>query len=64
VAKVISTQSKQQLPVDLIVQAAAIFYHVTPYRFSHGIKVLIFAITGAVERSGPPRVIDRERCES
>jgi hypothetical protein len=49
VAKVTSTKPKQQLHLDLIVQEATIFYHDTPYRFSHGIEALILAITGEVE---------------
>jgi hypothetical protein len=50
VAKVTFTEPKQQLHLDLIVQEATIFYHDTPYRFSHGIEALIFAITREVER--------------
>jgi hypothetical protein len=50
VAKVTSTESTQQLPVDFTIQEATIFYRDTPYRFSHGIEALIFAITREVER--------------
>ena len=55
VAKVTSTKSKQQLPIDLTIQEATIFYHDTPYRFSHGIEALIFAITQDVERFLKPQ---------
>jgi hypothetical protein len=55
VAKVTSTESTQQLPVDLTIQEATIFYHDTPYRFSHGIEALIFAITREVEQFLKPR---------
>jgi hypothetical protein len=55
VAKVISTESKQQLPIELTIQEATIFYHETPYRFSHGIEALIFAITHDVERFLKPQ---------
>ena len=55
VAKVTSTEFKQQLSIDLTVQEATIFYRDTPNRFSHGIEALIFAITRDVERFLKPR---------
>jgi len=55
VAKVTSTESTQQLPVDLTIQGASIFYRDTPYRFSHGIEALIVAITRDVEQFLKPR---------
>jgi hypothetical protein len=55
VAKVTSTESKQQLSIDLTVQEAIIFYNDTPYRFSRGIEALIFAITREVEQFLGPR---------
>ena len=55
VAKVTSTASTQQLPVDLTIQGARIFYRDTPYLFSHGIEALIVAITSDVEQFLKPR---------
>ena len=55
VAKVTSTESKQQLHVDLIIQEATVFYHDRPYRFSQGLEALISAITREVERFLKPQ---------
>jgi hypothetical protein len=52
VAKVTSTESKQQLHVDLIIQEAT---NDKPYRFSQGLEALISAITREVERFLKPQ---------
>ena len=50
VAKVISSNPPQELPLDFIIHAASIFYCDKIYRLATGIEALILAITADVER--------------
>jgi hypothetical protein len=52
---VTSTESKEQLSVDLTIEGARIFYRETSYQLSEGIEALIVAITRDVERFLQPR---------
>jgi hypothetical protein len=55
VARVTSTEPTQQLPLDLTIQGASIFYRDRLYRFSHDIEALIRVITREVEQFLKPR---------
>jgi hypothetical protein len=55
VARVTSTEPTQQLPLDLTIQGASIFYRDRLYRFSHDIEALIRVITREVEQILKPR---------
>jgi hypothetical protein len=55
VAKVTSTELAQQLPLDLTIQGASIFYRDQPYRFSYDIEALILVITREVEEFLKPQ---------
>jgi hypothetical protein len=50
IAKVISSNPPQELPLDFTIHAASIFYCDTIYRLATGIEALILAITADVER--------------
>ena len=50
VAKVISSNPPQELPLDFTIHAASIFYCDKIYRLATGIEALILAITADVER--------------
>jgi hypothetical protein len=49
-AKVKSTDPTQPLSIDFTIQGPRIFYRDKFYQFSHGIEVLIGAITREVEQ--------------
>ena len=61
VAKVISSNSLQRLPLDFTIHGVSIFYHGKVYRFASGIEALIRVITADVERFLAP---DREAADS
>ena len=50
VAKVISSNPPQELPLDFTIHAASIFYCEKIYRLATGIEALILAITADVQR--------------
>jgi hypothetical protein len=50
VAKVMSSNPRQQLPLDFTIQGVSIFYCDKRYRFAGGAEALIRAITADVER--------------
>src|SRR6516165_3713810 len=50
VAKIISSNPPQELPLDFTINAASIFYRDKVYRLATGIEALIMAITADVER--------------
>ena len=50
VAKIISSNPPQELPLDFTIHAASIFYCEKIYRLATGIEALILAITADVER--------------
>ena len=50
VAKIISSNPPQELPLDFTINAASIFYRDKVYRLATGIEALIHAITADVER--------------
>ena len=50
VAKIISSNPPQELPLDFIIHAASIFYCDKIYRLATGIEALIPAITADVQR--------------
>jgi hypothetical protein len=50
VAKVISSNSQQHLPLDFTIQGVSIFYRNKVYRFTGGIRALIPAISTDVEQ--------------
>src|SRR5215472_1707305 len=50
VAKVISSNPQQELPLNFTINAASIFYRDKVYRLATGIEALILAITADVER--------------
>jgi len=50
VAKVISSNPPQQLPLDFTIEGVSIFYRNKAYRFTGGIGALIPAITADVEQ--------------
>jgi hypothetical protein len=52
---VTSTELAQQLPLDLTIQGASIFYRDQPYRFSYDIEALILVITREVEEFLKPQ---------
>ena len=49
-AKIISSNPAQELPLDFTIQAASIFYCEKIYRLTAGIEALILAITADVQR--------------
>ena len=50
VAKIISSNPPQELPLDFTIHAASIFYCEKIYRLATGIEALILAITADVQR--------------
>src|SRR6516225_5405327 len=50
VAKIISSNPPQELPLDFTINAASIFYCDKVYRFTSGTEALILAITADIER--------------
>jgi len=50
IARVTSSNPRQQLHLDFTIQGVSIFYGDKPYRFASGIGALIQAITADVER--------------
>ena len=49
VAKVVSSNPLQRLPLDFTIHGVSIFYHDKVFRFDNGIAALILAITAEVE---------------